>query len=312
MASRLLIAYDGSPAADAAVTTAGRLFAGAHGRLLTIIEPPPGPARVQAFALALDPEVIQREMQLLGQELLDDGRDIAARGVETATTVGLTLEPHVALREGGESQTILAEADRMDAELIVCGSRGRGGVARSLLGSTSAGVLHHATRPVLVVPAAPDAIDGPAVIAYDGSQGARAAIAVASRLLRGRRTFIVHVWYSPMRHTLSGRALAGGPIGELRSFSADYEQVFADAAASVVDEGVALARHAGLEASGDAVESGSGAWRALAEVARDRQAAVIVAGSRGRGGVASTILGSVSSGIVHNAQTPALIVRPDA
>ena len=97
---------------------------------------------------------------------------------------------------------------------------------------------------------------------------------------------------------------------ELRAFSADYEQLFADAAASVVEEGVALAREAGLDASGEAIESGAGAWRALAEVAGERGAAVIVAGSRGRGGLASTILGSVSSGLVHNAETPALIVRP--
>lgn len=113
-----------------------------------------------------------------------------------------------------------------------------------------------------------------------------------------------------MRNTLSGRALAGAPIDELRAFSADYEQLFADGAASVVEEGVALAREAGLNASGETIESGGGAWRALAEAATDRGAAVIVAGSRGRGGLASTILGSVSSGLVHNAETPALIVRP--
>src|SRR4051794_22752108 len=98
MATRLLVAYDGSGAADAAVTAAGRLFAGAGGRLLTIIEPPPGPARVQAYALGLDAEVIERELALLGQELMDDGRDIAARGLEVAAAAGLTLESQVALR----------------------------------------------------------------------------------------------------------------------------------------------------------------------------------------------------------------------
>jgi len=212
-------------------------------------------------------------------------------------------------REGSESQTILAEADEIDAEVIVCGSRGRGAVARSLLGSTSTRVLHHASRPVLVVPADPGASEGPAVIAYDGSDGARAAIAAAGRLLPRRRTVVVHVWNSPMRNTLSGRALARAPLPELREFSAEYEPFFAAAAGAVVEEGVGLARKAGLEASGEAIESGSGAWRALAEVAIDRGVAVIVAGSRGRGGLASTILGSVSSGLVHNAETPALIVR---
>jgi nucleotide-binding universal stress UspA family protein len=113
-----------------------------------------------------------------------------------------------------------------------------------------------------------------------------------------------------MRNTLSGRALARAPVGDLREFSADYEQMFADAAASVVEEGVALAREAGLDAAGETIESGSGPWRAIAGLAADRGAAVIVAGSRGRRGVASAILGSVSSGLVHNAETPALIVPP--
>jgi nucleotide-binding universal stress UspA family protein len=312
MAVRLLIAYDGSTAAEAAVVTAGRLFAGARGCLLTVIEPTPSPVRVQARAFGLDPAMIQRELEELGRELMDDGRDVAARGLETAETGGLTLESRVTPREGSESQTILSKAESIDADVIVCGSRGRGGVARSLLGSTSTSVMHHSTRPVLVVPAAPSAIDGPALIAYDGSEGARAAIAVVGRLLRGRRAMIVHVWSSPMRHTLSGRALAGAPIGELSEISADYEQVFAEAAASVVEQGVALACEAGLDASGEAIESGSGAWRALAEVATDRQVAVIVAGSRGRGGLASTIFGSVSSGLVHNAETPTLIVPPES
>jgi nucleotide-binding universal stress UspA family protein len=310
MTTRLLIAFDGSIAAEAAVVTAGRLVAGAGGCLLTVIEPAPGPARVQAFAFRLDPEIIQRELEALARELMDDGRDVAARGLEIAETVGLTLESRVAPRQGSESQTILSEADAADADLIVCGSRGRGAMARSLLGSTSTSVLHHATRPVLVVPADPGAIEGPALIAYDGSAGARSATAAAGRLLRGQQVMVVHVWNSPMRHTLSGRALAGAPLGELREFSADYEQVFADAAASVVEEGVALAREAGFGASGEAIESGSGAWRALAEAASDGNATVIVAGSRGHGGLASTILGSVSSGLVHNAETPVLVVPP--
>jgi nucleotide-binding universal stress UspA family protein len=311
MAVRLLIAYDGSTAAEAAIAAAGRLFPAGSGRLVTVVEPTPGPAQVQAFAVTLDPAIVQRELEALAQEVMNDGRAVAAGGVETADTAGLTLEPSVVTRGGSEWQTILAEADAVDADVVVCGSRGRGALARSLLGSTSTGVLHHATRPVLVVPAdGGGALDGPAVVAYDGSDGARAAIAAAARLLGGRPATLVHVWNSPMRNTLSGRALARAPMPELRQFSAEYEQYFADAAAAVAEDGVALAREAGLDASGQTVESGSGAWRALAEVAAELGVAVIVAGSRGRGGLASTILGSVSSGLVHNAETPVLIARP--
>jgi nucleotide-binding universal stress UspA family protein len=192
-----------------------------------------GDARLEC---QLDPEIVQRELEALARELM-------------------------------------AEADTADADVIVCGSRGRGAVARSLLGSTSTRVLHHATRPVLVVPADAGTSEGPALIAYDGSAGARAAIAVAGRLLRGRSATIVNVWNSPMRHTLSGRALTGAPLDELRAFSADYEQLFADDAASVVEQGVALAREAGLDASGEAIESVSGAWGALAEAWPPRSSA---------------------------------------
>jgi nucleotide-binding universal stress UspA family protein len=44
--------------------------------------------------------------------------------------------------------TTLSAADDIDA---VCGSRGRGGVARSLLGSVSAGLVHNAEMPTLVI-----------------------------------------------------------------------------------------------------------------------------------------------------------------
>ena len=57
------------------------------------------------------------------------------------------------------------------------------------------------------------------------------------------------------------------------------------------------------------IESSPGAWRALAATARAEEAAVIVAGCRGRGALASTVLGSVSSGLVHNAEVPVLVVR---
>jgi nucleotide-binding universal stress UspA family protein len=120
------------------------------------------------------------------------------------------------------------------------------------------------------------------------------------------------VWYSAIRHTLAGRALAHGPLDDLRSFADDYEQAFAALAESVVEEGVGLAREADLAATGRAVESHAGAWRALAETAAGENAAVIVCGSRGRGAVAATVLGSTSSGLVHNADSPVLVVRPHA
>ena len=60
--------------------------------------------------------------------------------------------PYRALMEDGRPATVIAEvADRVDAELIVVGRRGRGELAELLLGSVSHELTHHCTRPLVVV-----------------------------------------------------------------------------------------------------------------------------------------------------------------
>ena len=316
MPTELLLAFDGSDAAEAAVTSAGALFPGAQGRVLTVFNRTMQYESVRQYSFGVDASTLQRGIEELAQEAQEAALEVSRHGASAGADVGLSLEPTVAAVGFSEWPAVLSAADEIDADAIVCGSRGRGAVARSLLGSTSTSLVHHSTRPVLVVPQIPAALDGPALLAYDGSSGARAAIERAGRLLPGRAAIVIHVWYSPVRHSLSGRALARAPIDELQEMIGDYEAMFADAAGDLVKEGVALARDAGFDASGEAVESGAGAWRELGELADRQSAAVIVCGSRGRSSVASALLGSVSSGLVHNAQTPTLLVResggPDA
>jgi nucleotide-binding universal stress UspA family protein len=52
---------------------------------------------------------------------------------------------------GGPAETLADRADRMDADLVVVGSRGLGAVKRAFLGSTSNRLVHICKRPVLVV-----------------------------------------------------------------------------------------------------------------------------------------------------------------
>jgi len=59
---------------------------------------------------------------------------------------------HGELRDGSPVTVLLAVADDVDADLVVVGSRGVGGFAGLLLGSTSTQLVQHSPRPVLIVP----------------------------------------------------------------------------------------------------------------------------------------------------------------
>lgn len=62
------------------------------------------------------------------------------------------LDATALLVEGAAVTTILKEASKLNADMIVVGSHGRGKMHQLLLGSVSEGVLHKAECPVLVVP----------------------------------------------------------------------------------------------------------------------------------------------------------------
>ncbi|MEW6322347.1 MAG: universal stress protein [Acidobacteriota bacterium] len=61
-------------------------------------------------------------------------------------------DPLIRVQAGDPADVIRSLADELDAALIVTGTRGRTGLARLLLGSTSADLLTRTTRPVLLIP----------------------------------------------------------------------------------------------------------------------------------------------------------------
>ena len=67
------------------------------------------------------------------------------------------VETTALLIQGATAETILREADRLAADLIVMGTRARGALRSLLLGSVSKQVVAGSTRPVLLIPPRADA-----------------------------------------------------------------------------------------------------------------------------------------------------------
>ena len=162
--------------------------------------------------------------------------------------------------------------------------------------------------PLLVVPDGGGALDGPVVAAYDGSDGATRAIQATGRLLSRRAAVVVHGWEPAFHRDLAARAFSAGRVDDVGEIVVRLHDALANQAEETTEAGVAAARAAGLDAVGETVESEDGVWRAVAAAARAHGASVIATGTRGLGAARSVLLGSVSSGLVHNAELPILVV----
>lgn len=147
----------------------------------------------------------------------------------------------------------------------------------------------------------------PLLLCYDGSDDAAEAIVAARRLLASSRVIVLSVWL-PASSVFPGDIAASGGMGDAL---VTLEQAATEQARELVATGADLAQQAGFEVIDTVVtRSGPPTWKTILEVAEARDVDAIVVGSRGRSGITLALLGSVSSGIVHHANRPVLVVAP--
>ncbi|MEX1141140.1 MAG: universal stress protein [Thermoleophilaceae bacterium] len=151
--------------------------------------------------------------------------------------------------------------------------------------------------------------DGPVLLAYDGSDSAKAAISEAGRLLAldGAEAIVGSVWQSAA--AAAPATVIAIPAGVARQAYEELDREAEEQAKALADEGVKLARDAGFEATSRPIVCDVNTWSTIVELADETGASAIVVGTRGHSGVKSALLGSVSSGVVHHARQPVLVVR---
>ena len=208
---------------------------------------------------------------------------------------------------GLPAEEIAARARAIEADLIVVGSRGRGPLATSILGSVSAGVIDRAPCPVLV------ARRGEVkriVLADDGSVGAATAAALLDE------------W--PIFSEASLQVVSVVDVGRPLSATGEAPMVFAAGerlyAESLEEErerarGTVAARAKALKLRPQRIKTSVREGDAADEIvgaARDFAADLIVVGSRGQTGLARFFAGSVARRVLLGAKCSVLIARGSA
>lgn len=204
-------------------------------------------------------------------------------------------------------RAIVDEADASDADLIVIGSHGRGGVAQLLLGSAADAVVRKASCPVLVVPpCARPAGDGRfrhIVCAIDFSPAALHAFRYAIRLASRDDAEVTLVHALEMPPELRERQIAA-------AFDVEAVRAAAEAAARRRLEALSPGHDAPAVPTRAHVAEGP-ADRRIVELARQRSADLIVLGTHGRNALDRWVFGSNTHAVLRDAPCPVLTVAPE-
>jgi nucleotide-binding universal stress UspA family protein len=243
---------------------------GARVRVISVI------AGGNAELYAMGEQLVAQELNSARQHLDDVARQAAARSVACETEV---------VQAGHIHEEIVSQADRMQADLIIMGRRGRRGLARVMLGDATARVIGHAHCSVLVVPRASEITGRHFVIAADGSRFSDAGAAAAGILARLCRTPATVVSVHSPSHSEQWRQEVKRAVNRITSF--------------LQREGVS-AESQFLDGRSD---------EKIVEAAVARNADLIVVGSHGRTGLERVLLGSVAERVLNLTTCAVLVVR---
>ena len=286
MFARILVATDFSAPSDAALAFARRLAdrtsAGLH--VLHVVD------NMFMRAVLADP----RDYETAALRQMQDRLPAEGGGATAILTVERSDEPEDEITSYARSRGI---------DLIVMGTHGRGRMAHLLLGSVAEKVARTAPCPVLTMREAPHAagLDGLRILVpTDFSASSDAALGVARRLAAKVRGAVrlLHVLERPAMSTAFGSELAV-PEPSLEEQAATPRLHLSQR--MLVDS------RSRVKIDSDVIFGPTGAM--IAAYAGDNGFDLIVMGTRGRGGLAHLLLGSVAESVIRTAPCPVLTVK---
>ena len=142
----------------------------------------------------------------------------------------------------------------------------------------------------------------PVLFCYDGSDGSRTALTAAVELIKPADAVVLVVWM-PAAVQL---ARAGSFVVAVPN-EGEIDEQEAAAARQIAEEGAAGARKRGYNASARIAQANESVAKTIDEIAQEIDAGLVVCGQRGRGGIGSALLGSVSHALAAHTKRPLLI-----
>jgi nucleotide-binding universal stress UspA family protein len=251
-----------------------------------------------AIGIALPPAIIV--------DVRDAARAVLQEAQDVVRDSGFEGASDFVLVEGSAAHVLIGQSE--DADLVVMGSRGLGGLGSLVLGSVSQQVASHASSPTVVLrdeqPGHPDDAARPSglpdaagrvVVGIDGSPASTDAVAFAfdHAALHHLGVLAVHAGERPRTD---------------RRLSAEEDRQVQDGEQRVVSHSLAGYAEKYTDVALEEVTVPGSPAEAL--VAASRGAALVVVGSRGRGGFRSLLLGSTGHAVLHHAHAPVAVVRP--
>lgn len=291
---RILVATDLSPSAQTALdlvrTLAGRA---SRVRVVYAVEPITTVSIFAPTALLTLNEAAAAQAKV---ELDKIASSLKRPGVEVDAVVA----------EGRAADVILEEITTFAADVLVVGTRGRGGIVTSVLGSVSAELVDRAACPVLV--ARRTTLDR-IVLAEDGSTAAAAGAQTIARLpiFSGKPVHVVSVVDVPFPVVFADPTGTGTAVDAYRAYEQSMPQLRATHAAYARERGADLAAKGFIttteQREGDAASE-------IIEAAKAHDADCIVIGSRGQTGFRRFMVGSVARSVLFHSSCSVLIVHP--